>query len=210
MSVRRWLWLGPLLASMLLPFAWMVMLSIAPQAGDSFSAALRGPWGLDHYRALFEAAGVWRYLLNSVVVAVVVVTLNVVTAAMAGYVLGRRRVAGERFWSLGVLATLMLPKQALMIPLYLVMARLHLLDSYAALILPFAVDAFSIFLVRQAVTQIPLELEEAARVDGASDWSIFRTIILPVLGWVEKTKPLPNSIAESILNPTPSAGTVSK
>jgi multiple sugar transport system permease protein len=75
----------------------------------------------------------------------------------------------------------MVPKQALMIPLYLVMARLHLLDSYAALILPFAVDAFSIFLVRQAVSQVPLELEEAARVDGASDWQIFHTIVLPLL-----------------------------
>ena len=88
---------------------------------------------------------------------------------------------GERWWTLGIVATLMLPKQVLMIPLYLVLARLHLLDTYAALILPFAVDAFSIFLVRQYVAALPLELEEAARVDGASDWLIFRRIVLPLL-----------------------------
>jgi multiple sugar transport system permease protein len=180
-SARRWLWLAPLLATMLLPFAWMIALSFAPQAGSSFAAALRGPWDLSNYLSLFAAAGVGRYLFNSAFVAVVVVTLNVITAAMAGYVLGRKRVAGEKLWTFGVIATLMVPKQALMIPLYLVMARLHLLDSYAALILPFAVDAFSIFLVRQAVSQVPLELEEAARVDGASDWQIFHTIVLPLL-----------------------------
>jgi multiple sugar transport system permease protein len=180
-SAKRWLWLAPLLATMLLPFAWMIALSFAPQAGSSFAAALRGPWDFSNYRSLFAAAGVGRYLFNSAFVAVVVVTLNVITAAMAGYVLGRKRVPGEKLWTFGVIATLMVPKQALMIPLYLVMARLHLLDSYAALILPFAVDAFSIFLVRQAVSQVPLELEEAARVDGASDWQIFHTIVLPLL-----------------------------
>jgi multiple sugar transport system permease protein len=82
---------------------------------------------------------------------------------------------------LGIVATLMLPKQVLMIPLYLVIARLHMLDTYSALILPFAVDAFSIFLVRQYVQGLPLEIEEAARVDGASDWIIFVRIVLPLM-----------------------------
>src|SRR6185503_9190484 len=162
------------LLTMLLPFLWMVTISFAPRAGDSFARALRGPWDLSAYAALLGTGAVGRYLVNSAVVALAVVLLNVTTAAMVGYVLGRRRVPGERFWTLGIVATLMLPKQVLMIPLYLVMARLHLLDSYAALILPFAVDAFSIFLVRQFVSQLPLELEEAARVDGASDWLVFR------------------------------------
>lgn len=180
-SARRWLWLGPLLATMLLPFAWMVAISLAPQAGESFVRALRGPWSAEAYRSLFRTAAVSRYVFNSTLVALLVVALNVATAATVGYVLGRRRVPGERLWTLGVVATLMLPKQVLMIPLYLVMARLGLLDSYAALILPFAVDAFSIFLVRQYVTQLPHELEEAARVDGASDWMVFRRVVLPLL-----------------------------
>lgn len=180
-SARRWLWLAPLLLTMLLPFAFMVTISLAPQAGESFARALRGPWTLDAYRALFATGSVARYLLNSALVAAAVVTLNVATAAMAGWVLGRNRIPGGAFWSLGLVATLMLPKQVLMVPLYLVMARLGLLDTYAALILPFAVDAFSIFLVRQYVSQLPLELEEAARVDGASDLEVFLTITVPLL-----------------------------
>jgi multiple sugar transport system permease protein len=180
-SILRWLWLGPLLATTLFPFVWMVAVSLVPSAGGSFGRALEGPWSLDAYRALFEQAPLGRYLLNSAIVAIAVVGLNVATAAAVGYVLARRRVPGERFWTLGVVASLMLPKQVLMVPLYLVMARLHLLDTYAALILPFAVDAFSIFLVRQYVLGLPIELEEAARVDGASDWSIFTQIVAPLL-----------------------------
>jgi multiple sugar transport system permease protein len=180
-SIVRWLWLGPLLATMLVPFLWMVAISIAPGAGESLGRALRGPWGLANYQALFGSANVARYVLNSAIVAAAVVALNVVTAALVGYVLARRRVPGDKVWMLGILATLMLPKQVLMIPLYLVLARLHLLDSYGALILPFAVDAFSIFLVRQYVLSLPVELEEAARVDGASDWSIFLEVVVPLL-----------------------------
>lgn len=180
-SLARWLWLGPLLVTMLLPFAWMVAVSLAPASGGSFGRALSGPHGLSSYRALFGSANVGRYLLNSAVVAAAVVSLNVATAALVGYVLGRRRVAGERLWTLGIVATLMLPKQVLMVPLYLVLARMHLLDTYSALVLPFAVDAFSIFLVRQFVLGLPIELEEAARVDGASDLDIFLHVVLPLL-----------------------------
>ena len=176
---RAWLW--PALLGMLFPFAWMGVVSFARGSDGSFARALGAGWTLGHYRDLFATAAMNRYLLNSVLVASVVVALNAATAALVGYVLGRRRVAGERFWSWAIVASLMLPKQVLMIPLYLVLARLHLLDTYAALILPFAVDAFSIFLVRQYVAGLPIELEEAARVDGASDWLVFRRVVLPLL-----------------------------
>jgi multiple sugar transport system permease protein len=180
-SALRWLWLGPVLLTMLAPFAWMLAVSLAPVSGGSFLRALSAGLTLDHYRALFLVAPIGTYLANSAMVAIAVVAFNVATAAMVGYVLGRRRVPGERFWTLGIVATLMLPKQVLMVPLYLVMSRLHLIDTYGALILPFAVDAFSIFLVRQYVLGLPHELEEAARVDGASDWAIFREIMLPLM-----------------------------
>lgn len=180
-SLARWLWLGPLLLTMLLPFFWMIAVSLSETSGGSLTRALAGRLDLTNYRDLFAAANLGRYLLNSAGIAIVVVALNVMTAAMVGYVLARRRVPAERFWTLGIVATLMLPKQVLMIPLYLVLARLGMLDTYGALVLPFAVDAFSIFLVRQYVLGLPLELEEAARVDGASDWAIFGTVVLPLM-----------------------------
>jgi ABC-type glycerol-3-phosphate transport system permease component len=181
LALRRWLWLGPVLLTMLFPFFYMAAVSLSPRNELSLGAVFGGGWGFQHYRALLATASFSGYLLNSAGVAIAVVALNVGTAALAGWVLGRRRVPGERFWTLGIVATLMLPKQVLMIPLYLVMARLHLLDTYAALVLPFAVDAFGIFLVRQYVAGIPLELEEAARVDGASDWRVFHRVVLPLL-----------------------------
>lgn len=180
-SARRWALLGPLLLTMLLPFFWMVAVSLAPASGGSFVRAITSAWSLESYEALFRSANIGVYLLNSAFVATVVVALNVVTAAMVGYVLARRRVPGERFWTAGIVATLMVPKQVLMVPLYLVLGRLHLLDTYAALVLPFAVDAFSIFLVRQYVLSVSPELEEAARVDGATDWEIFRHVMLPLM-----------------------------
>jgi multiple sugar transport system permease protein len=180
-ALPRWALLGPVLATMLFPFAWMAAVSLSPAADVSLERAFRGPWDLENYRALFRTSAVNRYILNSAVVAAAAVALNVATAALVGYVLGRRRVPGERFWTLGIVATLMLPKQVLMIPLYLVLGRLGMLDTYAALILPFAVDAFSIFLVRQYVVGLPHELEDAARVDGATDWLAFRRVVLPLL-----------------------------
>ncbi len=180
-SLRRWAWLGPLLLTMLFPFVWMLAISAAPTAGDSFARALRGPWSPASYQRLFATAGVPRYLLNSALVAVLVVACNVASAALAGYALGRRRVPGHQAWTLGVVASLMLPKQVLMIPLYLVLVRLHLHDTYGALVLPFAVDAFGIFLVRQYVLGLPSEVEDAARVDGATDWQVFRRVVAPLL-----------------------------
>jgi multiple sugar transport system permease protein len=175
--------LAPVLATMLVPFLWMLFLSLQPGAGGQLSAEQfrEARFDLVHYKELLTAGAFPRYLFNSVVVAVAVVFGNVLTGAMVGYALARKRFPGNRALTWGVIATLMVPKQVLMIPLYLVLARLGLLNTYAALILPFFVDAFSIFLVRQYVLSLPLELEDAARVDGASELRIFGTIVLPLL-----------------------------
>jgi multiple sugar transport system permease protein len=168
---------------MLVPFLWMLFLSVQPGAGGDLSvdALSRARFSLVHYRALWEAGAFPRYLLNSSLVALFVVGGNVLTGAMVGYALARKRFPGNRVLTWGVIATLMVPRQVLMIPLYLVLARLGLLNTYGALILPFFVDAFSIFLVRQYVLGLPPGLEDSARVDGASELRIFSTIVLPLL-----------------------------
>jgi multiple sugar transport system permease protein len=181
-SFVPWL-LAPALLTMLVPFLWMLFLSLQPGAGGQLDASrlTQAKFDLVHYRELLAAGAFPRYLLNSIVVALAVVFGNVLTGAMVGYALARKRFPGNRALTWGVIATLMVPKQVLMIPLYLVLARLGWLDTYAALILPFFVDAFSIFLVRQYVLALPAELEDAARVDGASELRIFATIVLPLL-----------------------------
>lgn len=183
MSRTRMLWLTPVLLTMLFPLVWMVFISVQPAAGMALSLdALRhAGFTVAHYIALFREAAFARYVFNSALVAAFVVTANVLTAAIVGYALARSRSWGSRALTVAMLATLMLPKQVLMIPLYLVCARLGILDTYAALILPFAVDAFSIFLVRQYVTGLPKELEDAARVDGASEYRILGQIVFPLL-----------------------------
>jgi len=183
MSRARVLWLTPVLLTMLFPLVWMVFISVQPAAGGalSFDAFTRAGFTLRHYLALFREAAFARYVLNSAFVAALVVTANVLTAGIVGYALARSRNWGSRALTVAMLATLMLPKQVLMIPLYLVCARLGILDTYAALILPFAVDAFSIFLIRQYVTGLPTELEDAARVDGASEYRILGQIVFPLL-----------------------------
>jgi multiple sugar transport system permease protein len=175
--------LAPVLLTMLVPFLWMLFLSFQPGAGGQLSVEqLRGArFDPSHYQALLSAGAFPRYMLNSVVVAVAVVLGNVLTGAMVGYALARKRFPGNRALTWGVIATLMVPKQVLMIPLYLVLAKMQLLDTYGALILPFFVDAFSIFLVRQYVLALPAEIEDAARVDGASELRIFATVALPLL-----------------------------
>jgi multiple sugar transport system permease protein len=182
-DVRRALWLAPVLATMLFPLLWMVFLSVQPRAGGmlSLEAFRHAGFTWANYVGLFREAAFGRYVFNSVLVASLVVTANVLSAAAAGYALARSRHWGSRTLTVAMLATLMLPKQVLMIPLYLVCARLGILNSYGALVLPFAVDAFGIFLVRQYVLALPTELEDAARVDGASEYRIFGEIVFPLL-----------------------------
>lgn len=162
----------PALATMLSPLILMFRLSLNAPPGEG---------ALANYREVWEMGSFGRYLWNSALVATVVVAGNIVLAAMAGHALARGRFRGRGLVFGAVLVTLMVPRQMSMIPLYLLVARLGWIDTYAALIVPFLVDAFNVFLMRQAFLSLPVELEDAARVDGASDLRIFATISLPLV-----------------------------
>ncbi len=131
----------------------------------------------------FSAAwhfGMGRGLLNSVVVEVIGLTLQVTVSAFAAYALARKRFRGAGLVLLAVLATMMMPEEIIAIPLYLVLGKINLLDNFGGLALPLVGWALPIYVLTGFMKRIPVELEEAARVDGAGDLRIFFQLILPL------------------------------
>jgi multiple sugar transport system permease protein len=164
------------------PFAWMVLGSFKPQA-----EFLRLPptwlpetWTLDNYRRLFQNLDFPRFFTNSLVVATAVTAGNLVFAPMLGWALAKLHFRGKRFLLLLVLATLMLPASATLIPLYVLMSTLSLVNTYPGLILPFLAGPLGVFLTRQLFISLPDELLEAARIDGAGEFGIFFRIGMPL------------------------------
>lgn len=169
---------------MALPFAWMLFSSFKP-LGEIFvqpPKLLPQDWNLQGYRTALGGADFVRGFWNSVYIAVTITVVSLLTSAMAGYAFARIDFWGRRGLFMVFLATMMIPGQLTIIPLYLIMGWLGWVDTHAALIVPSALfNAFGVFLLRQYVKGIPLELEEAAQLDGASRLRTFVTIILPLL-----------------------------
>lgn len=167
----------------LFPLLWMLSASLM-RPGES--SALPPPllpehpgWG--NYEALFVRAGMGRYLFNSFVVATSITVLSLACNLMAGYAFAKLRFRGRERLFQGLLGMLVIPAQVAMLPLFLMLKYLGLVNSYAAVIVPAMATAFGIFLVRQYARSIPDELMEAARIDGAGEWRIFAQIVLPLL-----------------------------
>lgn len=169
---------------MALPFLWMAFSSFKP-LDEIFAQPpklLPKAWNVQNWSTALNGADFVQGFANSAIVAVSVTLVSVITCAMAAYAFARINVPGINALFLVFLATLMVPQQLTIIPLYVIMGRLHLVDTLWALILPAALfNAFGVFLLRQYVRGIPLELEEAAAIDGANRIRIFITIILPLL-----------------------------
>ncbi|MFL5962420.1 MAG: carbohydrate ABC transporter permease [Gaiellaceae bacterium] len=166
----------------LLPFAWMLGTSFKPQS-DVFGYPLRlqptHPT-LSNYVAIWRELPFARLVLNSIVFAGGVTVLSVFFDSLAAYALARLRFPGRTVAFYLVLATLMVPFQVTLVPLFELVFHLHWLNTYQGLIVPRATSAFGIFLLRQFFVSVPRELDEAARVDGASEWHIYRRIMLPL------------------------------
>jgi multiple sugar transport system permease protein len=168
---------------MIAPFVAMVSVSL--QTG---ARAARFPieWipsvpTLVNYRAILEHSQIGRWFVNSIVVASVGTALAVATASTAGYAFARLEfpLRSALFWSF--LAMLMVPSQVTLIPEYLLLAELNWINTYAALILPGVTSAFGIFLIRQYLQAIPRDFEDAARLDGASEFRVYLDVVLPML-----------------------------
>jgi ABC-type glycerol-3-phosphate transport system permease component len=120
------------------------------------------------------------WAMNSTVIALVAVAITVTLNLLCGYAFAKFRFAGRDILFIGVLSALMIPIQVILVPLFLVISKLGLLNSYWGVILPRAAEAFGIFMVRQFMVSIPDELLEAARIDGASELSIFLKVVVPL------------------------------
>jgi len=134
-----------------------------------------------NYTEAFKIAPFARYFYNSVLVAVVVVFTTLFFSALAGYGFAKYSFPGQRICFLFVLSTIMIPFQVLLIPLYVVVYSLGWTNSYAGLIIPGAISAFGVFMMRQFCLTLPNELLDAARIDGCSEIGIFLRIVLPLL-----------------------------
>lgn len=180
-NLLRYLGLGLILVVMSYPLLWMFRVSIMDVAGSvSGSAWLAGGFTLDNYIDLITQAGLGRNLFNSALVGLSVTLGNIVFCFMTGYSLARFRMLSNKLLFVTVIVVLMIPAHIIIIPLYVLMMKTGLYDSYWALILPFLVNPIGIFLVKQYVETIPPSMEEAARMDGASDLRILFTIVMPL------------------------------
>ena len=172
-----------LMAVSLFPLLWMLSVSLMPPgAASAFPPPLLpdAPT-LDNYRELFSRAGLLRYLANSLVLAAAVTLLSLVLNTMAGYAFAKLAFAGrERIFKL-LIGALVIPGQVAMMPLFLMLKEMGLVNSYGGIVVPAMAGIFGIYLVRQYARTIPDELIEAARVDGAGELRIFVTVVVPLL-----------------------------
>ena len=174
----------------LLPFLWLTSTALKGNLENIFlypPVFIPKYPTLDNFKKVLELVPILKYVLNSFVVAFFTVILNLIFSSLAAYPLARMNFKGKNFVFFLILTTLADPFQAIMLPVYIIILKLNLIDSvsdfngYLGLILPFCVNAFGIFLLRQAFMVIPKEIEEQALIDGCNSFQIFYKILLPLI-----------------------------
>lgn len=167
-------------AVMFFPFLWTIITSISPGAGLSVMPSLiPDDPSLEAYRQLFTEKPFGRVILNSIGLAAATTVVQLVTSATAAYAFSRLPFKGRGVVFAIYLATMMVPLQVLIVPLFVELRAFGLINTYLGALLPTFASAFGIFLLRQAINQVPRELDEAATIDGAGHFRIFFAIVLP-------------------------------
>lgn len=166
----------------ILPILWMISTSFKPETMVMQDVPHWIPevFTLDNYKGVLERASLFRWFFNSVVVASLATVGVVLMDAMAGYAFARLRFPGRDLIFALVIATMMVPAQVTMIPLFFMLNEMSLLNTHLALVLPRLGVAIGVFMLRQFFLSIPVELEEAALIDGCSRYRIFFQIVLPL------------------------------
>jgi multiple sugar transport system permease protein len=170
------------LLSVILPFVYMVASSLENQVqiGALTPQFWPNPLVWSNYQRVWTDLPMARYFLNSLIVSATITIGQLLTASMAAYAFARLRFHGRSSLFTLYLGTLIIPSQVTLIPNYLIVRDLHWHNTYAGLIAPFVVSVFSTFLLRQFFLTIPRDLEDAARIDGATHWQIYWLIIMPL------------------------------
>jgi multiple sugar transport system permease protein len=182
---RRWL-VGALVAAgalgVFFPFVWMAVTSLktVPEIQHVPLQITPDRWtNLDNFREVFQRQPFARFLLNSALVASVSALSSVVVSAAAGYGFAKFRFPGHSLFFFAIVGILMVPFQSVVVPLYLWVNRLNLLDTYLGILAPDLVSVFGVFLMRQSIEVVPTDYVDAARIDGAGEFGIFWRIVLP-------------------------------
>lgn len=169
--------------TMLLPFIWMLSASFKPEARVlSYPPTLwPDPWTWENYRYVFQELGYLRFVKNSLIVVAFTIAGHVISGSLVAFGFARMRFPGRNVLFMLVLSTMMIPFQAYMIPRFIIMRWLNLLDTLTAVYLPYLFGgAFYIFLMRQYFMSIPFELDDAARIDGCNSFQIYWRIAMPL------------------------------
>jgi ABC-type glycerol-3-phosphate transport system permease component len=164
------------------PFFWMAVTSFktAPEIQRVPLQILPDSWAnLSNYREVFHRFPFARYLLNSAIVASIAAVSSLVVSSLAGYGFAKFSFPGRDVFFFAIIAILMVPFQSVVVPLYMWVNRLGLLDTYLGIVAPDLVSVFGVFLMRQAIEVIPNDYIDAARIDGCSELKIFFKVILP-------------------------------
>ena len=165
--------------SFIYPFIWMIGAAFAPshEIGKMVIWPAHAGWG--NFKSMIEKIPMGRSLINSLLVASLTTTLVLITGSTVGYALAKMRFKGRQFIFYVIVFTMSLPFQITLIPNYITMVNLHLVDTFLALIVPFAVSAFAILMFRQAFQGLPHALIDAARLDGCNDLGIIFRVLWP-------------------------------
>jgi multiple sugar transport system permease protein len=181
-NIVLWLVMLFLFIGMFLPVWWMLLGTFSENfAPRSFWQNIANfDFTLKYVHSVFVSADFSRALINSIFVAICVSAGNIIFCLMTGYAFARRRFIFKKWLFISVIMVLMVPVHIILIPLFLEIKFFGMLDTYWALILPFLVNPLGIFLVSQYIRELPPDLEEAARIDGASDFKILFRIVAPL------------------------------
>ncbi len=166
----------------LFPLVWMVSVSLMPDMeSNHFPPRLfpRKPT-FEHYQSLFSQLNLARYLFNSTLLASAITLISLLLNSMAGYAFAKLKFAGSDRWFKLLLAAMVIPGQVTLLPLFLMLKQMGLINTYAGVIIPGMTSIFGIFLIRQYTLSIPDSLLNAARIDGASEFRIYWSLVLPI------------------------------